>query len=56
MKKKYDVFNLKLNKEEQELLDSVERGEWKSVKNYKKEADFARKAAVNFLRRGKTIK
>ncbi len=51
MKKKRDVFNVKLDPEEQDLLESVERGEWKSVKNAKEEAAFAKKAAANSLRK-----
>ena len=37
---------MKLSKEEKELLDSVERGEWRTIPNFKKEAkryqDYAR--------------
>ena len=29
---------MRLSKEEKELLDSVERGEWKTIPNFKKEA------------------
>jgi len=29
---------MKLSKDEKELLDSVERGEWKTIPNFKKEA------------------
>lgn len=55
MKKKQDVFNVKLDHEEQELLQSVERGEWKSVKNAKEEAAFAKEAAANSLRKDERI-
>lgn len=41
------IFNL--NKEEQALSDSLDRGEWKSVKNLKAEQTKARKAANNYL-------
>lgn len=53
MKKKdvKNIFDVKLDPEEQELLESVERGEWKSVKDSKKEAAFAKEAAANFLRK-----
>lgn len=51
MNKKTNKFSVKLDPEEQELLDSVERGEWKTVDNAKEEAAFARKAAANFLRK-----
>jgi len=30
---------IKLDKEEKDILDSYERGEWKSVKNLKKEIE-----------------
>jgi len=48
--------NIKLDKEEQKLLESVERGEWKSVKNLEAEkkryqiyarATFAKNKRVN---------
>ncbi len=55
MKKKQDIFNVTLDQEEQELLDSVERGEWKTVKNAKEEAAFAREAAGNFLRKDERV-
>src|SRR6476659_478726 len=55
MKKKRDIFNVTLDKEEQELLESVERGEWKTVKNAKKEAAFAREAAANSLRKDERV-
>ena len=55
MKKKRDVFNVKLDQEEQELLESVEGGEWKTVKNAKKEAAFAKEAATNSLRKDERI-
>ena len=37
---------MKLDKQEQEILESVERGEWKSVKNLKEEIKKARAQAV----------
>jgi len=44
--KKFDPFkNLKLDPEEQELLRSVEAGEWRSVKNVKKVMRDMQKAA-----------
>lgn len=51
MKKKRDVFNVKLDKEKEELLKSVERGEWKTVDNAEEEAAFAKEAAANSLRK-----
>lgn len=45
----------KLDKEEQELFDSLERGEWKPVKNFKKEKLEAEKMARNTLNRNARI-
>lgn len=47
MKKK----QIKLDADEQALLDSFDKGEWKSVKNFKNERDIAKKAARNTLRK-----
>lgn len=55
MKKKQDVLNAKLDHEEQEILESVERGEWKTVANAKKEAAFAKEAASNSLRKDERV-
>lgn len=55
MKKKSDIFDVSLDKEEQDLLKSVEKGEWKTVKNLKKEVAFAKAAAKNFLRKDERI-
>lgn len=55
MSKKQNKFNIKLDPEEQDLLDSVERGEWKTVTNAKEEAIFAKKAAANSLRKDERI-
>lgn len=55
MKKKQDVFNVELDKEEQEILESVERGEWKTVKDAKKEAAFSKEAAANSLRKDERV-
>ncbi len=41
----------KLDPEEQDLLNSFEKNEWKSVKNLDKEKESARKKAVNSLRK-----
>ena len=46
---------MKLDAEEKELLDSVERGEWKSVPNLKEEMALAKKAAANTLRKNARI-
>jgi predicted DNA binding CopG/RHH family protein len=42
---------MKLDSEEQAILDSFNKGEWKSVKNLKREKDIAKKAAKNTLRK-----
>ena len=55
MNKKKDVFDVKLDEEEQDLLDSVERGEWRVVENAKEEAALAKQAAANFLRKDERI-
>ena len=55
MKTKRKVFDVKLDPEEQELLESVERGEWKRVKNFEKEKAFAKEAAANFLRKDERV-
>lgn len=55
MKKKRNVLNVKLDAEEKKLLDSVERGEWKTVDNFEEEAAFAKEAAENFLRKDQRI-
>jgi predicted DNA binding CopG/RHH family protein len=45
----------KLDQEEQDLSDSFDRGEWKSVKNLKKEITKAKVAASNYLRKNARI-
>ncbi len=40
-----------LDKEEQDILTSFERGEWKSLSNLTKEKALAKKAASNYLRK-----
>jgi predicted DNA binding CopG/RHH family protein len=47
--------NVKLDKEEQELLDSVERGEWKSVKNLKSEIKRHQQYARNTLKKDRRV-
>ncbi len=47
--------NLKLTKEEKELLRSVEAGEWRSVPNLKQEMKRAREYARNTLRKDKRV-
>ena len=52
MKKKQ---NLKLDSDEQELSDSFDRDEWKTVKNLKQEVSLAKKVAANTLRKDARI-
>ena len=47
--KKKQKYNL--DPEEQELLDSFERGEWVTVPNFEKEKELARKRASLSLRK-----
>jgi len=47
--------NIKLDKEEKALLESVESGEWKSVKNLKKEKQVAKKIAGDTLKKDARI-
>jgi predicted DNA binding CopG/RHH family protein len=51
MKNKDKIFNVKIDAEEQALLDSVEGGEWKSVANLEEESNFAKAVASNYLRK-----
>ncbi len=46
---------LKLDKEEKELLESYERGEWIPIKNYKKEIEKHREYARNTLKKDKRV-
>ncbi len=46
---------MKLTREEHELLDSVERGEWKRVAYFEQEAARYRKAARATLRKDKRV-
>ena len=45
----------KLDKEEQEILDSFERGEWKSVKNLKREIERHQAYARNTLKKDRRV-
>ncbi|MFA6408818.1 MAG: CopG family antitoxin [Gammaproteobacteria bacterium] len=53
--KKFDPYDVKLDQEEQDLLESLDKGEWKSVKNLKKEMVLAKKIAANTLRKDARI-
>jgi len=46
---------MKLTKEEKEILDSVERGEWKHVPNFKREAKRFQESAKATLRKDKRV-
>jgi len=46
MKKSRKSAREKLDREENDLLSSFEKGEWKTVTNIKKEKSHARKAAA----------
>ena len=46
---------LKLDKEEKDLLDSYERGEWKSVKNLEEEIEKHRGYARQTLKKDKRV-
>ena len=51
MKKNRKSARKKLHSDEDDLLSSFEKGEWKTVANVKKEKSRARKAAVKTLRK-----
>ncbi len=46
---------MKLNKEEKELLKSVENGEWRQISNFKKEAKRYQEAARETLKKNKRV-
>lgn len=46
---------MKLTKEEKDVLDSVERGEWKRIPNYEREAERYQQAARATLRKDKRV-
>lgn len=49
------MAKIKLDKEEKDILDSYERGEWKSVKNLKKEIERHRGYARQTLKKDKRV-
>ncbi len=51
MKNKNNIFDVKLDAEEQALSESLEKGEWKTVDNFKEEVALAKEAAINYLRK-----
>lgn len=46
---------MKLTKEEKKILESVERGEWKRIPNFKREAKRFQEAARATLRKDKRV-
>ena len=46
---------MKLSKEEEQLLDSVERGEWRTIPNFKKEAKQYQEYARATFRKDKRV-
>ena len=46
---------MKLTKEEKDILDSVERGEWKRIANFKQESARYQQAARATLRKDKRV-
>lgn len=46
---------MKLNKEEKELLKSIENGEWRQIPNFKKEAKRYQESARETLRKNKRV-
>jgi predicted DNA binding CopG/RHH family protein len=54
-KKRFNPENVKLDAEEQDLLDSFERGEWKTVDNFEEVKAQAKQAARNYLQKNAKI-
>jgi len=46
---------MKLTKEEKDLLDSVENGEWKQIDDFKREAARFKQAAKNTMLKNKRV-
>lgn len=53
--KKHKSSNLKLDKDEADLLESIESGEWQSTDKIEEESHLAQNAADNFLRKDARI-
>jgi len=49
------MSKIKLNKQEKEILDSFERGEWKSTPNLKKEIKKHREYSLKTLKKDKRV-
>ena len=52
---KKNIVHQQLDAEEQDFLDSFERGEWVDSENVAEEMVFAKEAAANFLRKDARI-
>ena len=48
-------MKMKLTKEEKDLLDSVENGEWKQIDDFKREAARFKQAAKNTMLKSKEL-
>lgn len=55
MNKRRDTFDVKLDKEESDLLESVESGAWKTANPIEAEIAFVKKASENFLRKDERV-
>jgi len=55
MKKTLDVFDVKLDQDENSILESIERGEWSTVDNFEEESALAKEASANFIRKDERI-
>lgn len=55
MMKRDKLSNIKLDKEEREILESIEEGEWQSVSDLGVETHVAKRAAENYLRKEERI-
>ncbi len=55
MKKTRDIFDVELDQDEKEILESVERGEWTTVNDFEEESALAREASANFIRKDERI-
>jgi len=53
MRKKKGVFDGSLDTQEKDMLESLERGEWKTIPNIKKTREKVKSAATNYVRKSK---
>ncbi len=47
--KKFDPYKVVLDDEEKDILESFERGEWKTVDNVEEQKSMAKEAAAHYL-------